>query len=402
MVEIITLGDFDIIVDGSSITDYIASQKRLLKLLKYFLIHNEIKLLPENIIEDLWGDEDFKNPLNMLRTQISRLRRITDIEDKSLETFFDIKYVNGYYIFELLEDCVVDFINFEKSLERDFLDIQRDIEKDFLSFRDLILTYKGSILKEMQDEEWLVPIRSRFARMYVKGLTYYIEHLKENFLYSEIIHVCEKAIQIKPYEEIIHLSFMEALVNLDQHSYALIHYEYFTKKLYNDLGIAPSKSLTQLYKKIKNNESDSNEDVDLNKIDRRLVKKFDYGGVIFCDVEYFTFIYNYERRNKDRRLDKTRSVGIGIITLYSREYMQLTQKELNRGMDVLKYVLLNSFRQGDVVAKWNDNQMVILLDGLREEHIKVIVDKINNVFNKIRKDMNVETNVDLNIKISIL
>lgn len=55
MIKILTLGDFDIIIDDKSVIEEMTSQKRLIRLLKYFLVNNERKLLPENIIEDLWG-----------------------------------------------------------------------------------------------------------------------------------------------------------------------------------------------------------------------------------------------------------------------------------------------------------------------------------------------------------
>lgn len=127
MVKIITLGDFDITISDISILDYIGKNQRLIKLFKYFLVHKDIKLLPENIIDDLWSDEDFKNPINMLRTQISRLRKILEIEELTIEPFFNIKYINGYYIFTLEDYCEVDFIEFEKVLEKNIISIKEDI-----------------------------------------------------------------------------------------------------------------------------------------------------------------------------------------------------------------------------------------------------------------------------------
>lgn len=87
VIEIITLGDFDIIIDGESIIEELSSQKKLIRLLKYFLVHNDLKLLPENIIEDLRGDNELKNPLNMLRTQISRLRTMIDYKNHAIKPF---------------------------------------------------------------------------------------------------------------------------------------------------------------------------------------------------------------------------------------------------------------------------------------------------------------------------
>lgn len=103
----------------------------------------------------------------------------------------------------------------------------------------------------MEDENWIIPVRNRFSRLYVKGVSSYIEYFKEKDEYIEIVNICEKAVTINPYEEVIHMNFMEALAKLKQESYALIHYEFFTRKLYNDLGEKPSRDLVELYKKIK-------------------------------------------------------------------------------------------------------------------------------------------------------
>ena len=148
MIRIFTLGDFDITLNDYSITKDIGNKKQLIKLFKYFLIHKEIKLLPEKIIEDLWEDESFKNPISMLRTQVSRLRKLLDEDKFTRKPFFTIQYINGYYIFNLEDDCEVDFIEFQNILSKDPESIKHEIGKDRIKFRNLILSYKGKLLLE--------------------------------------------------------------------------------------------------------------------------------------------------------------------------------------------------------------------------------------------------------------
>lgn len=398
MVKITTLGDFDIIIDGESKIEELDSQKKLIRLFKYFLIHYNEKILPEDILEDLFFDEDSKNPLNLIRTQISRLRNILNKDETSIEPFFEIRYINGYYSLQLEKDYEIDFVEFENTLGKDFRLIKEDIEEDYLSFKNLLFLYKGNLLREITDEDWIIPIRSRFARLYIKGISYYIDYLKERFMYAEIIEICEKAIIVKPYEEIIHLNFMNALIKLDQHSYASLHYEFYTKKIFNDLGIKPSQKLKELYKKIKIKDDTSYKKIDLNKIDSEIGKDFNFPGAMVCDVDYFKFIYSYEKRNKDRRLNEKAVVGVSIITLESNNHNELTKEEINEGMDLLKYTLLRSLRAGDIVSKWNENQVVVLLYGLQESGINAVAEKINDNFN----DMNFDKKVTPIIKIDIL
>ena len=397
MVKIMTLGDFDITVGDISIMDHIGNSQKLMKLFKYFLIHKDIKLLPETIIEDLWVDEDFINPLSMIRTQISRLRKILNVDRIGMEDFFSIKYIGGYYVFTLEDNCSVDFIELEKKKKKDCISIRKDIEKNHTDLKDIILLYKGPLFAELGDEDWLIPIRNRFQRLYVKGISCYIDYLKEKRMYTEIIEICEIAINIEPYEEVIHFNFMEAFVNLNQHSSALIHYEFFTKRLYNDIKIAPSNKLVALYRDIKSQKSNPVLSMDLDKIDQEMIEEFDFGGVIFCDIKYFKFLYNYEKRNVNRRLDQDKGIGIGIITIYSNSYDQLTDKKIKKAMDLLQYTLFKTIRHGDAFSKWNNSQMLILLYGLREEDRGVVIERIKDNFDLEKEDKELSLNIKLKI-----
>lgn len=399
MVNIITFGDFDVMLDDRPIIKEISGSQNIMKLFKCFLVHQGIKLLPEIIIDDLCPDEDFKNPISMIRTQISRLRNIIPNNHIAEESFFTIDFINGYYLFTLKGDYKIDFVEFEDILQKSCIDLKDYIRKNPSRINEILLLYKGEFLAEFGEEEWIIPIRSKFDRLYVKGLTYYIDYLKEANMNHEIVNICEKAINIKPYEELIHINFIEALLELKENSYALIHYEFFTKKMFNDLNIVPSKKLKQVYKKIKfKEEQDTSLNMDLNRLDNEMVKEFDFRGVIYCDIEYFKFSYNYEKRNRDRNIDKSRGTGLGVITVYNKGHEQLTDKEIKKGMDQLADTLLKKLRKGDIVSKWNDNQMLIMLYGLRKEHIGCVVEKINNTFDSIKLD----DRLSLNIKLKIL
>ena len=92
MVEIYTLGNFDIRLEDVSILKAVGNKQRLVKLLKYLLTFHGKKLLPERIIEDLWQDE-YTQPLRALRTQISRVKRCGVLRPfLALSTLMDTMY----------------------------------------------------------------------------------------------------------------------------------------------------------------------------------------------------------------------------------------------------------------------------------------------------------------------
>ena len=165
MINIYTLGNFDIQIDGESILQPIGNQPKLMKLFKYFLTFQGKKLLPENIIEDIWRDDNFKDPLNVLRTQISRIRNMINFKKYGEKPCFDITYIDGYYLFKLHNNCTVDFIVMQSCIEKhNTIEDKREVMKVCKQGIDL---YKGEYLGELGAEDWLIPIRNRFDRLYL-------------------------------------------------------------------------------------------------------------------------------------------------------------------------------------------------------------------------------------------
>lgn len=248
MYKIYTLGDFDVKYNDETILDNKGYQYRMLTLFKYFITFNGKKLLPENIIEDLWPDNEFLDPKNVLRTQISRLRRMIKLDEENPEKCYNIEHLNGYYVFKIDDYCILDIQLFEKLINEGNLLKETDPEKSMLLLVKGLELYKGEYLKEMEYAEWIVPIRNRYRRLYLQGLFNYIEILKLKNMNQDIIKICEEAIQYEPYDEALHIYFIEALIEVGEKRYAMSHYEFITSRLYSHIGIKPSMKLKMLYK----------------------------------------------------------------------------------------------------------------------------------------------------------
>ncbi len=386
MLKIVTLGEFDVRIDDESIIEDIGSQSRLLLLLKYFLAHKGKRLLPDTIVEDLMEDKDLKEPQNVLRTQISRLRRL--FEDN---TFYTIDFLNGYYTLNLSRNCSVDFVILENQISYGNRIFEESPEMALDILRNGLLQYKGLFLPEIEYDEWIIPIRNRLDRMYVKGLSNYLSILKQGGQYHEIIEICEGAIDIKPYEEFINKYFMEALMMIGQKRFALSHYEYYTSKLYNDLKIVPSLVIKEVYKKLLSHEDKPKEMIEITNLENKLkIDRYDKGALI-CEINYFKFIYNWELRNK---LRKSRDdVFLSVITLDYLGYAPLTEEDVKNGMSLLLLIVYKSLRKTDILSKWNDRQLVTLLYDISEKDLYLINNRLQNNFLKEIKNKNITLNV---------
>lgn len=390
MYKIYTLGDFDIKYNNKSILDGRGYSYKLIKLLKYFLTYEGKKILPEKIIEDLWEDSDFKNPHNVLRTQISRLRRIIDFDKLNIKPFFKIEYINGYYLFKLEDDCELDFKKFDLLTNQGSSLLNMEKEKGLSTFKYAITLYKGKYLQELEDERWIIPIRNRYDRLYLKILSNYLRILKNKGMYHDIIVLCEEAIEYKPYEEILHIYFLEALMEIGQQRYALNHYEFYTSKFYKDLGLAPSEKAKEIYKKLQSKDEKPDSIIDLNIIGS-ILKDDNTEGALVCDFHYFKFLYNFELRNMER--NKDRKVYLGIITIDNIGYRPLHKNKIKECMEILKNIISNKLRKGDVLSKWNDSQLVVLIYDIEPKDINKINKRLREEFETRVLDKNIILNI---------
>lgn len=176
MIYIKTLGEFDIQKEGESILKDIKYPYRLVRLFKYLLTFHDKKLVPENIILDLFGENDFSNPKAVLRTQISRLRNY--LESINIKECFPISFVHGCYIFSInKERCKIDLDIFkEKASMGDSLRHKTPLKAIEL-YLETIELYDGKYLSEIEHEDWIIPLRNKYERLYLQSLFRVIELL---------------------------------------------------------------------------------------------------------------------------------------------------------------------------------------------------------------------------------
>ncbi len=388
MVEIYTLGNFDIRLEDVSILKAVGNKQRLVKLFKYLLTFHGKKLLPERIIEDLWQDE-YLQPLKVLRTQISRVRSMFPKEMRDFAPFFSIDFIDGYYVFNLSEDCYVDFIHMQKCMD------ETDCEDSYNKCEDVVHIYKGEYLGELGDEEWLVPVRGMFDRMYIKSLSKYLQHLMDKGEYSKILGICEDAMRYKPYEESLHLFFMEALDALGENRHAINHYSFCTTKLYRELGEAPSDRMKELYKRIKNGNGNNNNHkpmLQLDNIDGNISQLQKRIGALICDMRQFEFIYNYERALMER---ENTDLYLGILTLDQSGLIRNGDIDVEKNTRQLLGSIQFNLRKGDAISQWNSNQALLLSKISNECGVNCMMERIQKCFS----DLEERNKLSLNIKI---
>lgn len=75
----------------------------------------------------------------------------------------------------------------------------------------MLRLYTGNLLQG-NEEEWVVNRSVTLHTAYLKLVYQYLNLLKEQELYEEIINVCRTALDVDAFDETLHLQLMNALV----------------------------------------------------------------------------------------------------------------------------------------------------------------------------------------------
>lgn len=391
-----TLGVFDMRINGSSLIKKSSRTYKINKLLQYFIAFRDRKILPETIIENLFPEDEYTDPKNTLSTQIYRLRSLLKSivpEEEDRDNYLNINSVNGNYILEVGDSVEIDVEEFESLIKKGDEKLSESREEALEIYNKALKIYEGMFLSENAYEVWLTPVRNYYNRLYIKVIFQTIDILKDKENYEKIIRTCEKALNYEPYDEDIHICLMEGMLKQGQFTNVLNHYEYVLNLLNREMGISSSPKLDKFYKKIKSTISEKRKMTIIdfwNKIELEEPK-----GAMQCDFSDFKIIVDNQRRKGERASEDD---YISIITLDSDdEEGKITSIWGEEMVSILK----SSLRKGDVFTFWNDKQILILLNEVKQHALLKIEKRFRDKIKLKPKISRLKINIDFKPLIEI-
>ncbi len=387
-VFISTLGIFDVKLEDTSLIKDSSRSYKLFKLFKYFLTFKNTKILPDTIIENLWEDHDSYDPNNMLRAQIYRLRKLMKMpipDGGDEKDYVSIDFINGYYLLNVGEKVTVDVDEFENLIKIGDSKSVSDVDESIIYYQKALDLYKGTYLEDSNYELWLVPIKNHYSRLYLKTLFKLLDILNEQGKYQNVIETCRKAIALESYDENIHIYLMEAMLKTGQVKDAESHYEYIVHLLDKNKLPITSSDLIDMGRKIQNHLIEKSK-IDISDIKLKLEEKSDRGP-LSCDFNYFKLLYNMQKKNRNIEEEPA---YITLITLNE----DLIEDELKEWTNIISKVLKNSLRGGDVFTFWNELQVLVLLQNVKDNGSDVIENRIKNNLQIFLEDESYNVNIE--------
>ncbi|MDP3388133.1 MAG: bacterial transcriptional activator domain-containing protein [Eubacteriales bacterium] len=378
-IYITTLGEFDIRDEEKSLFNPSNRTYTLYKLLQYFITFRNRKILPETIIDNLMAGNETDDPKNVLRTQIFRLRQmLKKMEEKHTDegNHLNIIFANGNYSLEIGDAVEIDIDAFESMIEQGDSKKPHQRNEAIELYRQAMDIYKGTYLSQNPYEVWLVPIRNYYSRLYLNTLNKLLEILNDQDKSDEVIKLCERALEMEPYEENVHIHLLKAMLKTGQSKKAMDHYEHVERLLHKEMGLEPSPALKSMLRKIQNHFIEKGE-LDIVRLEDQLEEGPDSGAII-CEYEYFKFLYNIQ---KGKSLRTNVSDYVALITLGKSKASRHDQMEIEKWSKNMTQVLAKSLRKGDVFSFWNENQLLIMLHNINHDGLLTVESRIKkNLF----------------------
>lgn len=364
---IITLGAFDVQINGASILFNTASSKKIWTLYKFMLTHRHNFFTPEALVEKLWEGKEYDNPRGTLRRQMFRLREILG-ESSVDEGMATVLYNNGLYKWNDTKDIEIDVELFESWVKKgdDYIDMDKDAALD--AYEMALNLYEDNYMSECVEEHWALTERNKYRRMFLRVMSMTIELYNEKGAYSQVIDLCQKAVRIDIYEESYHLSLLGALIVNGETRAAVEHYKYITGFYARELGLKASPNMKSMYIRILQSQNTITSQGDLKSLlkdDPQNEKAF------YCEPDVFKSIYELEQR----RVERTgMSYGLCVLTLKKIKGEAYTKTEAK--LISLKQYLMVKLRKGDTICRWNDYQLLLLLPGIHSEALESVVRRL--------------------------
>lgn len=368
MIEITTLGNFSIQVNGSIVSESLKRTTKLLQLLNVLIVNKNRPLTVNSICEAIWGEDYDDDTYKALHNLVYRLRNLL-MDDTC------VIYNNRTYMLNTAIDLQIDVYLLEDYYNKALTPKITTTEKIELLERTVDLYNGEYLLHLIFDDTQSYSAISRYKRIFIEAVCMLADLYLENDEYDKLFLICDKAIALEPLEEPVYLRMINGLCNRGQDAQAISLIENYSNILYKEVGIRASDALNNIYNQIKNNNSHST--YDAGQVLEELKEISSLNKAFFCNFEAFRDIFRYESRQSARR---DYSIFLVLIDIYGDKNSQLSKKALIAAKKNLYECCMMTLRKGDTFADYSNYQVILMITLPTKSDINGITSRISEHF----------------------
>ena len=209
----------------------------------------------------------------------------------------------------------------------------------------------------------------------------YIDLLKQEEDYKEIVNVCRSALDVDNFDDRLHMELMTALIKTNRSNEALVQYKHVMHLNYRYLGVQPSEDMQEFYKQIV--RAGKTLDFNLEAIRSELRESGEQRGAFVCEYAVFKEIFNLQMRNLER-LGST--MFLAVIMVGNPDDPTMNSIKQDNIMNGLLEILRDNLRKGDTITHFSPTMFALLLPTVNYTTGNMVMERVKRLF--YRKDPN--------------
>ncbi|MBR1623870.1 MAG: hypothetical protein IJ675_08195, partial [Pseudobutyrivibrio sp.] len=283
------LGTVDITCNGTPIVLERNNTTKVNQLFQMLLYHQN-GVARDQVIYNLFHNEDIADESNSLRAIVFRLRKALAAIDIPDEDYVYIK--RGSYRINPMAQVECDAIKFEEIAKQALT--SEDAKNQQSLLEEACELYNGDFIPTLSGYEWVVTTQVRLKKLFDRCIKQLLEIYELQNEYDKMLKVSHKANTIYPYDG-WQTYEMKALIEMGKTKEALKLYEDTETLMFEELGISVSadmkEQLDRLGAQVKNNTDM------ISEVKKNLdTSKEEIEGAFYCTYPVFVESYRYIKR----------------------------------------------------------------------------------------------------------
>lgn len=366
IIDIYTLGSFEIHNGDEVITQGVKKNSKCWQLLQYLITYRNKNVGREELIMEL----DLKNnsdPEGALSALVYRIRQRLENGAREDSDHF-IKTTGSAYTLNGQQEYWLDAEEFEKLCNM----VQKDEEPEQLveKFSRALDLYEGDYLEDARLVEWVWSTRNYYRDLLVSTLLAVDSLLSEMGDFEQLWQFYSRIQQLVRFDERLMMGEIETLLKAGRTGMARQKYEEAVNMFeHNDLKLPPR--LEKLGHSLK-----SSFDEDPVPFLKELQKMGGTEGAFVCEPALFSQLYELEKRRIQREIPPRYILHIQLTGL------QGEKKKEKLGETFFTH-LQGQLRAGDIACHWSDLHIIVLLVDINEKGTKKVLARLKKSYSAL-------------------
>lgn len=375
-IQVTMLGQFAITRNGVTVDDHSNRMKKVWLLLAYLIYARDRRHTQDQFISLIQGADssEVDDPAGRLKALFYRARAMLGGLGENAGHELIVRK-GGSYGWNTEIPLTLDAEEFDRLCGE--ASRQQDAEKKLELQLQALGLYGGDFLPKIAMEPWVMPIHTYYHRLFLETAEQALPALEQLSRWAEAESLCQKALKIEPYSEILYQHLMRCRLNAGDRVGVVAAFEQMSELLFDTFGVMPSEESRQLYREASREKNDQSVPVDT--VREQLRENTGAKGAMFCEYDFFKLLYQVQARALIRSGDV---IHIALLSVHGGNRQTLARRSLDIAMENLQALVLDNLRQGDVVTRCSISQMILMLPQANYENSCAVCQRIIKAFQR--------------------